>query len=280
MEKIPDYLWKPSEQPGQVLKFEYHTHYYSGNAATPMKKDLCVYLPHDYRISRKYNLMVLLPGMDMVASCYLKRAHRYTRELYSVQFQNVLDNMIALHMIEPTILVTLPYFGATVPGRPDMPLDGNQVVRELRNDLLPFMAKNYSTYDIGDRDHFGIFGFSYTSSMILKYVMPDCLDLFSWFGACSVFYYSLGASISMMNNWIEKYPVKYLYVTCGDQDAAKDQTRDMYNGFIGGVPALKDRGELVVMRDTGHDAKTYDTAIVNCLLRFFKEEKENGSENT
>ena len=280
MERIPDYLWQPSDHPGTVQKFEYHTHYYSGTAATPMKKDLCVYLPHGYNESTKYNLMVLLPGMDMPASCYLKRAHRHTKELYSVQFQNVLDNMIELHMIDPLIIVTLPYFGATVPGRPDMQLDGNQVVRELRNDLLPFMAKNYSIYDIGDRDHFGIFGFSYTSSMVMKYVMPFCLDLFSWFGACSVFYYAFGPSIQALEEEIEKYAVNYLYVTYGDKDDARDQTRDAYRAFITGVPKLGDRSELIMMPDTGHDAKTYDTSIVNCLLRFKKKKKKEGSENT
>ena len=108
------------------------------------------------------------------------------------------------------------------------------------------MAKNYSIYDIGDRDHFGIFGFSYTSSMVMKYVMPFCLDLFSWFGACSVFYYAFGPSIQALEEEIEKYAVNYLYVTYGDKDDARDQTRDAYREFITGVPKLGDRSELII----------------------------------
>ena len=277
----PD-LWKESKYKGEVVKLQYHTHWYSGASATPFKKPICIYVPYGYDPFHDYNVVVLLPGMDMPYSCYLSRAHRYSKELYSVQFKNVLDNLIAAKVIEPCILVTMPYYGATIEGHPVMELDANQIVREVRNDLLPYIIENYRTYANGTdelsiqkaREHFGIFGFSYTSTMILKYIMPKCIDLFSWFGASSVFHSDLKEAVQPL--WwaiTHDYPLDYLYVGCGDSDNAYDQTLEMYNTFCSLVPDINYKSSLVVLPKTGHDARTYDTAIINCLLKFFDKPK-------
>lgn len=273
-------LWKPSRYQGQVTKVEYHTHWYNGDNAKAFKKPICIYTPYGYNPVLEYDLMVLLPGMDMPASCYLSRSHRYSRELYSVYFRNVLDNLIASKMIKPMILVTLPYYGATVQGKPVMELDGNQLIHELRNDLLPYMIQNYSTYAKGfddysissARDHFGIFGFSYTSTMIPKYIMPECLDLFSWFGASSIFWSDMSKAIPKINEMQNKYPMNYLYVGSGDSDNAYKDTRNVYELLHNNVKGMCN-SRYVVLPNTGHDARTYDTAIVNCLLKFFDENK-------
>lgn len=276
----PD-LWKPSKYAGEVRKLQYHTHWYSGDSATPFKKPICIYVPYDYDPLQDYDVVVLLPGMDMPYSCYLSRAQRYSSKLYSVQFQNVLDNLIASKQLKPSILVTLPYYGATIEGHPVMELDGNQLIHELRYDLLPFMIENFSTYAKGTdsysiskaRDHFGIFGFSYTSTMIMSFIMPECIDLFSWFGASSIFWRDLTKATEEINKKQKEYPVKYFYVGCGDEDNAHDQTINMYNTFCNNVIGIREKSRLVVLPNTGHDARTYDTAIVNCLLKFFDEEK-------
>lgn len=272
-------LWKPSKHPGDVIKLQYHTHWYSGNSPTAFKKPICIYLPYGYDPLQDYNVVVLLPGMDMPYSCYLSRAHRYSAELYSVQFKNVLDNMIDIGRMQPSIVVTLPYYGSTTEGHPVMELDGNQLTHELRYDLLPYIINNYRTYAKGSdeysisqaRDHFGIFGFSYTSTMILKYIMPECLDLFSWFGASSIFHSPLSDAIKVVNEDQEKYPIHYLYVGCGDRDDAREQTIEMYRTFCGRVHGLADKSDFVILPNTGHDARTYDTAIVNCLCNFFSD---------
>lgn len=279
-------LWKQSKRRGEVIKLQYHTHWYSGKSATAFKKPICIYVPYGYDTLKEYNVMVLLPGMDMPYSCYLSRAHRYSPVLYSVQFQNVLDNLIDAKVIEPSIIVTLPYYGATVEGHPVMELDGNQLVNELRYDLLPYMISNYSTYAKGTdsisisnaREHFGIFGFSYTSTMILKYIMPECIDMFGWFGASSVFYSDLVKAVAEVNEKQKQFQIEYLYVGCGDSDDARSQTSDMYHYFCTNVNNLYKKSDLVILPLTGHDARTYDTAIINCLLRFF-EEKEQPLDN-
>lgn len=273
-------LWKQSKRRGEVIKLQYHTHWYSGKSATAFKKPICIYVPYGYDTLKEYNVMVLLPGMDMPYSCYLSRAHRYSPVLYSVQFQNVLDNLIDAKVIDPSIIVTLPYYGATVEGHPVMELDGNQLINELRYDLLPYMISNYSTYAKGTdsisisnaREHFGIFGFSYTSTMIPKYIMPECMDLFSWFGASSIFHSDLSSSIKDVVSEIGRYPISFFYAGCGDKDNAYAQTHEMYNTFLNGVPDLSANSDLVIIPNCGHDARTYDTAIINCLLSFFKEE--------
>lgn len=273
-------LWKQSKRRGEVIKIQYHTHWYNGKSATAFKKPICIYVPYGYDTMQEYNVVVLLPGMDMPYSCYLSRAHRYSPVLYSVQFQNVLDNLIDAKVIEPSIIVTLPYYGATVEGHPVMELDGNQLINELRYDLLPYMISNYSTYAKGTdsisisnaREHFGIFGFSYTSTMIPKYIIPECMDLFSWFGASSIFHSDLSRSIETVNNRISDYPISYFYAGCGDRDDAYAQTMEMYQTFCDGVYGLHDKSDLIVIPNCGHDARTYDTAIINCLLKFFGKE--------
>jgi len=265
-------LWKASKHKGVIIKEYYHTHWYNGSKqGGSFKKNICVYLPYNYSEDKKYDLMVLLPGMDMPYSCYLSRAHRYSKELYSVQFQNVLDNLIDNGTIKPVVLVTLPYYGSTTEGNPVMELDGNQLIHELREDLLPYMRKKYSIAK--GRKHTGIFGFSYTSTMILKYIMPSCIDLFSWFCACSVFHSDLKQAAKDLNSKLEEYPVDWLYVFCGDDDNAHDQTIEMFHTFCDRVDGIEEKSALVVFKDTGHSARTYDTAIVNCLMKFFKEEK-------
>ena len=270
-------MWKPSKHPGTVEAFLYHTHWYSGKNANGFKKAMCVYTPYGYSKSNKYDVLILLPGMDMPASCYLKRAHRYSSELYSVQFANLLDNAMDAGDIHKAILVTFPYYGATMEGHPEMSLDGNQIINELRNDVLPYVIKHYSTYADGTdsesiskvREHFGVFGFSYTSTMILKYIMPECIDLFGYFGASSVFWTDLKAAAKKVNEKLSDYPVYKLYVGCGDKDNAHKQTKDMYKAWIELVPDIKDVSQLVVLPNTKHDARTYDTAIYNCLIQFF-----------
>ena len=280
-------LWKPSKYQGEVRKIQYKTHWYSGsNVGTPFQKPICIYIPYGYDELLDYDVVVLLPGMDMPYSCYLSRAHRYSAQLYSVYFKNVLDNLIASGSIKPSIIVTLPYYGATQEGHPVMELDGNQLVNELRYDLLPYMINNFSTYAKGTdiismenaREHFGIFGFSYTSTMIMKYIMPECLDLFSWFGASSIFHSDLASAIVMVDSRQRRYAVDYLYVGCGDNDEALSQTIEMYQTFCAGVPGLSSKSDFVKLPNTGHDARTYDTAIINCLMKFFVTEKpkQNG----
>lgn len=273
----PD-LWKPALKKGSVEKYIYHTHWYSGTSSHNFDKTICIYTPPEYNENNKYDVLILLPGMDMPASCYLSRAHRYSSQLYSVQFANLLDNAINNGYIRTAIIVTFPYYGATTEGYPEMALDGNQIIKEVRYDVLPYIINRYSTYanDVDSesisevREHFGIFGFSYTSTMILKYIMPECIDLFGYFGASSIFWADIIASASKVNAELYKYPVYWLYVGCGDRDDAHEQTIDMYNNWLNLIPELKDTSELVVLKDTGHDARTYDTAIYNCLTRFFK----------
>lgn len=71
--------------------------------------------------------------------------------------------------------------------------DEEQFVRELREDILPFIVQNYSTYAADGsaeaisaaRDHFAYAGLSMGSIYAYNSVMPLCLDLFAWFGCFS-----------------------------------------------------------------------------------------------
>ena len=274
--------WEETEYHGEVNDVRYRTHWYSAHTAHDHVKYMTVYTPYGYNENEKYDVLVLIPGMDMTENCYLNKAHHYASGATgSVFLPNLFDNAIEQGLMKPMIVVNINYFGATVPGAPNLEQDCNHVVNELRYDVLPYIAENYSTYaENGSeaslqeaREHFGIFGFSYSATMVAKWVMPECLDICAWFGASSVFFTNTDAGISKINKQCEKYPLRYFYCGCGSNDDAKNQTQDMYQILLDGCPCLK-RGEntdLVVLPDTGHDAKTYDTAIFNCVTTFFKE---------
>lgn len=274
-------LWKEISHKGTVSSVRYKSHYYIRSNATECTKYCTIYLPYGYSSSKSYDVLILVPGMGMSENCYLNNAHHYeSGATGSVWLKNLFDNAIEDGRMKPMIVVNINYYGATPKyGTPVMELDANNVAKELRYDILPFIVNNYSTYassasqsDISAaRDHFGVFGFSYSSTMIGRTIMPECLDLFGWYGASSVFHCSLTDSLKELNARVNQYPVRYYYCGCGDTDNAHDQTIERYHTFVNGTDAITQgvNSELIVLSNTGHDAKTYDTAIYNCATNFF-----------
>lgn len=273
-----DSLWSDCPEPGTVNRFYYNSNVYSGTSSAPLKKTMTVYLPYNYNTNTKYNVLILIPGMDMSDSCYLMRKHEYDHVNYSVSFKNVVDNMICRGDIEPLILVTVNYFGCTDPGKPVYGLDANQVVLELRNDILPYITQHYSTFSEDSslssirkvRDHFGIFGHSYGATMTIKSVISCDMDLLYWYGASSVFNTDISDTISHINSG--KYDV-FCYCGAGETDEARPQTLGIYRQMIDGCSSLVDgdNAYCVIIPDAGHSEKTFDTALYNCLRLFFRD---------
>ncbi len=277
-------LWKEIPESGTVEVVRYPTHYYFGENGNASKKEMSIYTPYGYDRESQYDVLILIPGMDMSSNCYLNKEHHYeSGGTGCVCLKNLFDNAIAEGRIKPMIVANISYFGTTGSGSPVMSLDANNVAKELRYDILPYLAENYATYAADgsqeaisqQRDHFGVFGFSYSSTMIPRTILPECMDLFSWFGASSVFCENITAGLNQINRKISDYPVRFFYWGCGDEDAAHDQTIQMYDLFTSEAEGFE-RGvntDLVILPDTGHDAKTYDTAIYNCAQTFFQEAK-------
>ena len=275
-------LWKANSKRGKVETVRYQSHYYNGKTqGGGFKKYMTVYTPYGYKKSKQYDVLILLPGMNMSENCFLNKAHNFGSKTSGVYLKNLFDNAIEDGKMKPMIVVNVNYFGSTVlGGQPVMELDANQVARELRNDILPYIVKHYGTYAEGTskkelraaRDHFGVFGFSYTSTMIVRTVMPEDMDIFAWFGASSVFYCDLKESYKTVNKKIDQYPIRYFYCGCGSRDNAHDQTVERYKYFISKVDGLKKgyNTRLVVLSKAGHSTKTYDTAIYNCATNFFQ----------
>lgn len=282
--KDPD-MWKECEHAGRVVDERYPTHWYAGETPHDHVKYMTVYLPYGYNPKEQYDVLILIPGMDMTENCYLNKAHAYGHDqLGHVFLRNLIDNAIDQGLMKPMIIANINYFGATIPGGPNLEQDCNHVSKELRNDIIPYLVRTFSTYATGTtekelqeaREHFGIFGFSYSSTMVVKRLMADLLDIASWYGAQSVFFTDETYAIKNLNAKQDEFPLSFFYCGCGDRDDAHDQTVDMYNIITDGCKWMK-RGEntdLVVLPDTGHSEKTYDTAIYNCCVRFFKDGSE------
>lgn len=269
-------LWEECIEQGSVEQFYYESTVYSGNKGAPFKKTMTVYLPYNYDEDTQYNVLIMIPGMDMSDSCFFLRRHEYDHTLYSVSFKNVVDNLIYRKEISPLIAVTVNYFGCTEPGKPVYSLDANQVVRELRNDILPYIVNHYSTFaesamesDISAaREHFGVFGHSYGATMTIKSLISQNLDLLYWFGASSVFNTDISDTINQINS--RKYDL-FCYCGAGESDEARPQTIGIYDQLTSGCPSLIDgtNAYYVTIPGAGHSEKTYDTALYNCLRLFF-----------
>lgn len=127
--------------------------------------------------------------------------------------------------------------------------DEEQFVRELREDILPFIVQNYSTYAADGsaeaisaaRDHFAYAGLSMGSIYAYNSVMPLCLDLFAWFGCFSGSdcYVDLAAD-ALSGEANAAYPIRYFYNSIGTRDAMATLHRENFIALTDRVPGLTD----------------------------------------
>ena len=118
--QYPDSYKNNIQQKGTVVKENYNG--INGN------NSLNVYLPYGYDKNKRYNIFYFMHGMwDDENSLF----HKDNGEM-----QRVLDNMIQNGDIEPMIVVT-PTFNKT---------DPENVWKEIRQSVIPFVEGKYSTY--------------------------------------------------------------------------------------------------------------------------------------
>ena len=72
-------LWEECPEQGSVEQFYYESTVYSGENGAPFKKTMTVYLPYGYNAKVPYNVLIMIPGMDMSDSCFLLRKHEIIR---------------------------------------------------------------------------------------------------------------------------------------------------------------------------------------------------------
>ena len=280
-QSVSNYLWLLAPEQGIIESFSYPSHKYMLDGTfTDTTKRMSVYLPYGYSEDQQYDLLLLIPGTDMGEMSILGKEHYYDEFAQSVYLKNLLDNCIYQKLFKPMIIVNITYYGDEYGEYPAFQQDSNQVAKELRYDILPYLAERYPLYaktsNLADlqaaREHVGIFGTSYGGMIINYKLMHECLDLIGWFAASSAFNTDLTETIDAINS-NPQLPVCFYYCGSGDQDRARNQSSDVYYNLITKCRSLVENYNAcnAIISYCGHDSKAYDTGIYNCCRIFFTE---------
>ena len=144
-----------------------YVHYYSKSLGGT--NNAIVYLPPNYMMNfdKKYPVFYLISGTTDTEEVYYKVG----------RVNYILDNLLAKKAAKEMIIV-LPY------GNPTKRFGGDVFSKDLINDLMPFIEKNYRT--INNKDHRAIGGFSRGGNQALFNGLSN-LDKFSYLCSYSSF---------------------------------------------------------------------------------------------
>lgn len=268
-------IFQPGEYQGYVETITYRSTDYANNVEAI--KSMRVYVPYGYSDDTKYDVLVLLHGYGGDEFYWFDRQSWYNDPDYCQTFDcklaNMLDNMIANKLCRPLIVVSPTYYLNDTWREDyydDTTRDAYQFRKELRNDILPALAENYSIYDIGDRDHFAFIGASNGSAITYKGILPYALDLFSYFGAVSGCEGSVHETEYIWSKQgYDDYDIKFFYTSAGENDFLREES---YNGYLAMKKCSKindDNISYVLIRQAKHDDIVWIDAIYNCLQIFF-----------
>ncbi len=220
-DKIPgQFLNLCVDASGSIEHITYKTKDYFGDEHE-IEKEANVYLPYGYSNNKKYNVLYLMHGIGGDETEW-----GMTGSMSKVKI--IMDNLAKNSDIVPFIVVTPN--GRSAENHAKEGSDFNSFYcfgKELRNDLIPYIEKNYSTYADFDengydmtatREHRAMAGLSMGGMQTINIGMDECVDLFAYFGAFSAAPTSNSATKTAEILKDNKYPIKYLYNICGLQD--------------------------------------------------------------
>ncbi len=158
-----------SEEPGEIVKVEYTTNAYG----EPLTSWVNVYVPYGYDASKQYNIIYFLHGTNEDQNSFIgdERA------------KNAMDNIIEAGITDPFLMVFPTYYYDYEARAIDIPAFKS----ELRNDIMPTVESQFSTYaetadDAGfqaSREHRAISGYS-RGSYATWHMMNGLLDTAKW----------------------------------------------------------------------------------------------------
>lgn len=215
-----EYLSPLNTGAGTIEHITYTSRDYFGDGSEIAKK-ANVYLPCGYSRERQYNVLYLMHGiggdenewgMTDDASC-VKR---------------IMDQLISRGEIEPFIVVTPNGRSSSNHAASGSDFKSFYVFgQELRNDLIPYMEKTYSTYgsaaetgcDLSSsRAHRAMAGLSMGGMQTINIGIGECIDLFGYFGAFSAAPTSNPATRTAEILKDNTYDIYYFYNICGTED--------------------------------------------------------------
>lgn len=210
VDTIPDKYLHACESSGRLELISYTTKDYFGSKKE-ITKFANVYLPAGYSKKNKYNVLYLMHGIGGTEAEW---------GLYNdTSFvKRIMDNLISGEEIEPFIVVCPNGRSSKDFANPNSDFNSfYKFGQELRNDLIPFIDKKYSTNK--DRDGRAMAGLSMGGMQTINIGIGESLDLISYFGAFSAAPSSYPASkVADLIKAKPEYPVHYFYNICGLED--------------------------------------------------------------
>ena len=217
VDTIPEkYTKKRMDEAGTIVHISYPSkdYFLDGKAIT---KEANVYLPYGYNEDNKYNVLYLMHGIGgdeaewgMIDDNSLVK--------------KVMDNLIYYKEITPFIVVTPNGRSTENCAREGSDFNSFYVFgKELRNDLIPYIEANYSTYADADnmslaREHRAMAGLSMGGMQTINIGIGECIDLFSYFGAFSAAPTSYPAEKTAQILKDSSYEIDDFYNICGTED--------------------------------------------------------------
>ena len=281
------------EEAGTIETLEYTTHAYSAEEETGeeilITKVLQVYLPYGYDPANQYNIIYLTHGAGESEYYWLNDEPVYEgTKAMGKTTKAVLNNMIAEEVCDPVIAVSITSNITLPDGETVSFIDNKDFYKEIRNDIVPFVESQYSTYAGGDvseenliatRDHRAFAGFSMGGAVTADHAMMKNLDLFSYFGTYSaafgpeVFPYTPEDFQAALTAFGPEYDVKYWFNGDGTSDFVHDDHLAFNEKVLELMPDWFEDGVNYAWIDFKGGSHAYNCWIVdlyNSLLVFFK----------
>ncbi|MBS0027200.1 alpha/beta hydrolase [Chitinophaga sp. 22321] len=183
--------------------------YHSATVGSPRKA--LIYIPPGFSQQQKYPVLYLLHGIGGDEKEWLKGGTP----------QVILDNLYAAGQIEPMIVV-MPNGRAMKDDRatgnvmaPDKVQAFATFEKDLLNDLIPYIEKNYPVYT--DKDHRAIAGLSMGGGQSLNFGLGN-LDKFAWIGGFSSAPNTKAPEQLVPDPAAARQQIKLLWISCGASD--------------------------------------------------------------
>jgi len=197
---------------------------YQSNTVGAFRKAL-IYTPPGYDTNKKYPVLYLLHGIGGDEKEWFNGGVPHI----------ILDNLYADGKLKPMIVV-LPNGRAMKDDRatgnimePEKVAAFATFEKDLLNDLIPFVEKNYSTYT--DRQNRAIAGLSMGGGQSLNFGLGN-LDKFSWVGGFSSAPNTKKPEELMPDPAKAKKQLNLLYLSCGDKDGLLNFTSRTHDYMV------------------------------------------------
>ncbi|MCQ2497011.1 MAG: MarR family transcriptional regulator [Lachnospiraceae bacterium] len=271
VDEIPEeYLVARESENGEVVTIEYPTYDYTNDGAE-ITKFANVYLPYGYSEDQQYDVLYLMHGIG-------GSENEWGLKKNISQVRDMMDNMVANGEIKPFIIVCPN--GRSTAKYKDASFDNMGAFynfgKELRNDLIPYIDANFSTYAEYDengydlaaaRDHRAMAGLSMGGMQTINIGICESLDMISWFGGFSAAptSYEKKKVVEIIDSDFADESIHFFYNICGTEDGT---AYGSHEAAAKGIDELTDRlvnGANYIWheRSGAHDFKIWYLGLYN-----------------